>query len=38
MKSATETGSSGMIYMPSFKMTGAGIQAILRCCPSNKRL
>jgi hypothetical protein len=30
-----EMASDGMIYLPSFMKSGAGVQAILRFCLSN---
>jgi hypothetical protein len=37
MKYAVEIASYGMIYLLSFRKTGAGIQAILRFCLRNLR-
>jgi hypothetical protein len=37
MKNAVETASCGMIYIPSFRNTGTGVQAILRFRPINLR-
>jgi hypothetical protein len=33
MKYAVEMASVGMIYIPTFKMTGSGIQVMLRLLP-----
>jgi hypothetical protein len=35
MKCTVEIGSDGMIYIPSFIKTGAGVEGILRFCLSN---
>jgi hypothetical protein len=37
MKYAVEMASCGMIYIPSFRKIGTGIQAILRFCLRNLR-
>jgi hypothetical protein len=37
MKYTAEMGSSAMIYIPSFKKTGTGVQEILGFCLRNLR-